>query len=209
LIGSAVARLLSGNTDVGGVVTGRQIRLNQYSGIFWFSAGTDPYESIWIDARWGYAGIWQDATTLSAGVSPSDTTIQVTSPTSIQIGDVIKLVDSSGNVEYCYIYNVAVDGSGVQTNPVNVVRAYNDSSNPTALTIPNGAPVQYWVAEQTVQQLVMRLTQFYFEQIKEPLSGQATLGDLTFPVSVNGLPADLFRSVLDLALVQGVGGKGV
>ncbi len=198
--------LLPGGLDVGGVYDIRQIRIKQFSGVFWFSAGFDPYQAITVEGRWGYGGQWVNSgTTLKAStvVAPTDTTIQLTDPTKVENTMVLKIINSSVTpnvIEYMYL------DSETTINPLTVGRGFNGSI-PTSFL--GGETVYYWQADIGIRQLVTRLTQFYFAQIKSPVMGQITLGDLSFPVNMSGLPADLFRAIRDLGYVKTDGGVGI
>jgi len=196
--------LMQPNRDLGGVIDVRQIRIKQFKGIFWFSAGVDPYNAIKVDATWGYGGQWVDTTTaLGSAVLPANTSIIATNGSALEQTMVLKVTSSSalnmGSIEYMYANNIS--GGTVSVN-----RGYNGS---TPLNFDGGEELFYWQADIGIQQLVNRLTQFYFEQIKSPVMGQVVMGDLSYPVNVNGLPADLFKSVKDLGLIKSDGGTGV
>lgn len=196
-------KLLSTARDVGGVKAGHRVRINQFSGLFWFSAGHDPYNALQIEARWGYGGQWVNSgTTLNHVVASSDTTIQVSTPSTLETGMVIKIVTAAGDIEYLYIDSSIFPSA----NPIPVGRGFNDS---TPLNFVGAEQIFYWQADLSVEQLVCRLASFYREQIKSPVFGQAVIGDYSFPVSIDGLPKDVIRAVRDLALVRSAGGVGV
>ena len=189
--------------DVGGIKTIHQIRIKQFSGVFWFSAQFDPYQAIQIEGRWGYGGQWLDVgTNLKAVVSPTDTTIQVTDPTKLENTMVVKIINSSvvpSQTEYMYI-------DSDTTNPIKVGRGFNGS---TPISFLGNEELYFWQADIGIRRLVARLTQFYFEQIKSPVVGQIIIGDMAFPVSMQGLPVDIYKEMRDLVYNKADGGNAV
>lgn len=158
------------------------VLLDAYGGFAWQAGSNDPTASISVTGTWGYGGRWiNGGATLGGNLSDSATSITYTG-SGLEAGMTVK-VDSE------YLYIDAVSG-----NTLTLVRAVNGS---TAAAHSSGVSVQYWEAQPVVRALIVRLALWRMEQIKAPLAGQAVIGDLVYPVAVDGLPKDVL-SALDI-----------
>ncbi len=189
-------RLLTHNSFVGTSVRAYDtIHLNQFSGLLFYFGGVDPYESIWVQGLWGYGGQWLDTgTTIATEQSAVSTSLLVASGTVLEAGMMLKV-----GLEYEYVESVS-------TNTATVARACNGS---TAVIHAVGVSVSRWQSLGVVQDLVRRLIQWKLEQVKNPMAGNTTVGDFTFPVNTSGLPADLYLTLRDTALQRLPLAKGV
>lgn len=170
-----------------GVTAVRKIALDSVAGTVTLGYPTyDPVNSIQIAGVWGYGGQWVSSTTLNGAISDTtSTSVPVTSASALEAGMVIK-VDS----EYLYIDSIA-------TNTLTVTRAVNGSTAATHLTL---ASVSYWRPMQLVKNLVRRLVQWGYEQMKAPMAGAVTIGEFQYPVDTSGLPKDIYKMIADSGL---------
>lgn len=205
-ISSSGYKLVDPDTGVGGVRAYRQIHLNPYGSVLWYSGGNDPINAIPIEGRWGYGGIWvSSGTTISGTVQQgvADTQLTVVNGAVLEVGMVLRLRIVSGStttIEYEYVDSFA------SASVLNVTRAYNGS---IAQTWAISTAIDYWQPLDSVRDIVSRLIQWRSEQVKAPLAGQVTIGEMTFPVNTDGLPKDLFILMKEAALGRSESGWGV
>jgi hypothetical protein len=118
---------------------------------------------------------------------------------------VLKLTNTGvtpNTFEYIYVDAVPTVSGG----NVTVGRAYNGS---TTQTWASGTTVQYFQALEVVRDIIRRLVQWKQEQVKSPVASNVTVGDFSFPVSLDGLPADLYLTIRDAHLIRVAGAVGV
>lgn len=191
-----ICRLMTRNTFIGtGVQAYDTIHINQFSGQLFYFGGVDPYESIWVQALWGYGGQWiATGTTVATEQDASSTALVVASGAALEAGMLVKL-----GTEYEYVESVS-------SNTATVSRAVNGT---TGAVHAVGVTVYRWQPLPTVNDLARRLIQWKLEQVKSPGAGNVTVGDFTFPVDMSGLPKDLYLTFRDTAIQRLPMAKGV
>lgn len=145
--------------------------------------GAGQYVSV--TGVWGYDGEWVSSGVLSASMTDSQTTLS--SATELEWGMLLK-VDSE------YLQVTSYTGT-----TATVVRGYNGS---TAAAHSNNAPIYKFDPSYIVQTIGLRYIGWRIEQMKTPLAGQVTIGEFTYPVKVDGIPADILSSVEKSGLVR-------
>jgi hypothetical protein len=196
---------LTPNSQPGGqsVVIHSRLHLNINGGVVFQSGTNDPYNSIQVTGVLGYGGQWLSIPiTVTAD---SGSTMTFSDGTQLEPGMVLKLTNTGvtpNTFEYIYV-DVSPTVAG---GNVTVGRAFNGS---TMQTWASGTTVQYFQALEIVRDIVRRLVQWKLEQVKAPAASSATVGDFTFPVAMDGLPADIYIVIRDAHLMRVAGAVGV
>lgn len=195
-IPQTVIRLMTHNRFIGTNVRAYDtIHISQFSGSLFYPGGVDPWEQIWVQGLWGYGGQWVDTgTTVDTAQTDSEASLSVVSGAALEAGMMLRL-----DTEYEYVESVTGDAAVV-------ARATNGS---TAAAHDSGTVVYRWQANDTIRNLIRRLIQWQLEQVKNPMAGNTTVGDFSFPVDTSGLPKDLYLIIRDTALLRTPMAKGV
>jgi hypothetical protein len=172
-----------------GVTTKTRVRLNSTGAVTWTYSAVDAQGSVAVQGVWGYGGDWTDTgTTLNGAiVSTSAVTFTSSAGTSLEVGMVLK-VDS----EYMYV-------SAISSNTITVTRGYNGSTAATHLT---AAVVYRFVAHPVVAHIVKRLVIYFMERQKSPLFGQVVVNDLSFPITTDQWPKDVWATIKTNRLIR-------
>lgn len=171
-----------------GVTASRKIALDRVAGSVILSAPSyDPLNSIQVAGVWGYGGQWINSSATVSGLSSGTTATSATvsSATPFEAGQVWK-IDSE------YIYLDSISGT-----TATITRAVNGS---TAATHSDGTTIYHWRPMQIVKNLVRRLVQWGYEQMKAPMAGAVTIGEFEYPVDTSGLPKDIYKMIADSGL---------
>ena len=196
---------LTPNSQPGGqsVVIHNRLHLPIYGGVVFQSGSNDPFNSIQVTGVLGYGGQWL---TIPITVATDSGSIMTFSDgTQLEPGMVLKMTNTGvtpNTFEYIYVDAVPTAAGG----NVTVGRAFNGS---TTQTWASGTTVQYFQALEIVRDIVRRLVQWKLEQAKAPAASNATVGDFSFPVSMAGLPADIYMVIRDAHLMRVSGAAGV
>lgn len=160
----------------------RRLRPETYNG--WVG----PY--IKLTGIFYFKGRWRTtALTLGGSLSDSATTITVTSPTAtafeknmlIAVGDEYMRVSA-----YTYVTSPSTSGT------LTLERGYNGS---TAAAHDAASPILLYEPSPIIIRHNQRLMAWYAEQQKTPLAGSVVIGDITYPVNVDGVPKDVITEL--------------
>jgi hypothetical protein len=172
-----------------GPVSYRQVQL--VGGARWSSGSNSALNSIALAGRWGYGGQWIEfGQALTASMNTTVTTLQATDGQEFEVGMLLKVVTAAGAIEYMYVEAVPQQANGM----VSVARHVNGSQ---AVAHASGEMIYQWQAVDGVRDLVVRLMQWRAEQTKSVIASNVTVGDFSFPVSVDGYPKDLYLAMRD------------
>jgi len=181
-----------------GPTTYRKIQL--IGGTRWTAGSNSALHSILVEGRWGYGGQWITfGQSLTATLDTSATALKATDAKQFEVGMFLKLVTSTGAIEYLYVESVPQTSNG----NIGVARHLNGSN---AVAHAAGEAVYCWQAVDGIRDLVVRLMQWRLEQIKSVVASNVTVGDFTFPVSVDGYPKDLMIAMRDAGYKRRYGG---
>lgn len=150
--------------------------------------------SILLSGIWGYGGVWRTATTLTADISSSATSIAVAAFSTALERDMLIRIGS----EMLYLEATAT------VSPLTVSRAQNGS---TAAAHLNGATVYEFEPEPLVRRYIKRVIQWYSELDKSPLYGTVQVGDISVPVDMTTMPKDAAQIIDMLSRVNTIGSQ--
>lgn len=158
-----------------------QINLRASSSFFWATdTNSEPDAAIQVDAVWGYRSnysreAWANVTTLSTGISDTDTTIVTALEYSFVAGDIIKL-----GTEFMLVTDSDTAG-------VDVTRGYNGTTAAAHLA----AVVCYrFEFEPVIAQATMLQAARYWKRKDAPF-GVAGVGALGQVVSIGTIDPDI------------------
>ena len=159
------------------------VRLNPYGTRFWYSASTDPVNSICVQGYWGYGGRWLAlGATVNSIADAVTTSITVSDGTQFESGMVIQVESESMYVDQ------------ISNNTLTVVRGFNNTTAVAHNTTPPYSTAR-WQPMELVSEQIVRLLQWRREQVKSPLFGMIVAGDISFPVDTTTAPKDVHDAV--------------